>query len=63
MNELQIFTFWAAIFFSVFGGILGILGVWVKGFWRNDYVAKLLITDAVLAGTSIIVAVITKFLG
>lgn len=55
-------AFYAAIFFTVIGGILGLLGVWVKDFWKNEIAAKLLMTDFILAGTSIVVAIITKFL-
>lgn len=60
---LYLASFWAAILFTVLGAFLGLLGVWTKDFWKNDIALKLIVTDIILAGTSIIVAVITKFLG
>lgn len=61
--SLYDFAFWAAIFFTCFGGLLGLMGVWIDGFFRSDTTIKLLITDAIFAGTSIIVAIMVKFLG
>jgi hypothetical protein len=56
-------TFWAAIGFTVFGGLLGLMGTWIPEFWKSDTAIKLMITDAIFAGTSIIVAAMTKWLG
>ena len=56
-------SFYAAIGFTILGGILGLMGVWINDFWKNETAVKLIITDLILAGTSIVVAVITKFLG
>lgn len=56
-------TFWAAIVFVILGGLLGLLGVWIDDFWKNDIAPKLLLTDLILAGTSVAVAIITKWLG
>lgn len=53
---------WAAIFFTVLGGVLGLIGVWIKNFWSNDIAPKLIFTDVILAVTSIIVAAIMEFL-
>lgn len=54
---LQI-AFWATVGFIVFGGVLGLIGVWLKDFWRNEVGPKLLITDLILAGTSLAVALV-----
>ena len=62
MVSLYQLSFYAAIFFTILGGALGLVGVWFEGFWRNDMAWRLLVTDFILAGTAIIVAVITKFL-
>lgn len=56
-------TFYATIAFTVFGALLGLVGVWVEDFYRNDVAWKLILTNVILAVTSAIVAVITKFLG
>lgn len=56
-------AFWAAIIFTVIGAMLGLMGVWVKGFWDNEVGAKLIITDLIFAGTSVAVAAMTKWLG
>ncbi len=56
-------SFYAAIGFTIFGGFLALLGIWIKEFWESETAMKLLMTDIVFAVTSIIVAVITKFLG
>ena len=64
MVEISLFhvAFYGAIIFSILGGILGLMGIWFHNFWKNDLSIKLILTDLVLAGTSIVVAVITKFL-
>lgn len=61
--SLYAVAFWAAIFFTGFGALLGLLGVWVKEFWESETAVKLLLTDAIFAGTSILVAAMTKWLG
>lgn len=61
--NLHLIAFYAAILFTVLGSLLGLTGVWVEDFFESKTVVKLLITDTILAGTSIIVAVITRFLG
>lgn len=63
MGQLHQITFWATIFFVVFGAVLGLVGVWIPRFWDNDYSWKLFLTDCILAGSSVIVAAITKWLG
>jgi hypothetical protein len=60
--DLFQWSFYAAIFFTIIGGIMGLLGVWFADFWKNDIAWKLILTDIILAVTSIIVATITKFL-
>lgn len=55
-------AFYAALFFTILGGVLGLIGAWVSEFWKNDLGWRLIITDIILAVTSIAVAVITKFL-
>lgn len=60
--QLHTVAFYAAIFFTVFGAMLGLIGVWVDDFWDSPTPVRLLITDAILAATSIIVAAITKWL-
>lgn len=55
-------AFWATIIFTVLGGVLGLAGLWVKDFWNDPVGFKLLVTDAILAGTALAVAVITKWL-
>jgi len=55
-------SFYAAILFTVLGAVLGLLGLWVEDFWSNDNAFKLIMTDAIFAVTSIIVAAITKWL-
>ena len=61
--SLQSAAFYAAILFTLLGGILGLVGVWIKDFWKNDTALKLTFTNAILASTSIIVAAIAKWLG
>ena len=61
--SLQQLAFYSAIFFTVFGGILGLVGVWFEDFFKNEVGFKLFITDVVLASTSIIVAAIAAWLG
>ena len=56
-------AFYAAIAFTILGGVFGLMGVWIKEFWESETAWKLIFTDLILAGTSITVAVITKFLG
>jgi len=56
-------SFYAAIAFTILGGIFGLMGVWIKEFWESEAAWNLIFTDFILAGTSIVVAVITKFLG
>ena len=61
--DLYQISFYAAIFFTVIGALLGLTGIWIDRFFESETCIKLLITDLILAGTSIVVAVITKFLG
>lgn len=61
--DLYQLSFYAAILFTVVGALLGLTGVWVDEFWHHEIAFKLFLTDVILAGTSIIVAVITRFLG
>lgn len=56
-------TFWGAIGFTTIGALLGLAGVWIKGFWQSETAPKLIITNVILAGTAVIVAAITKWLG
>jgi len=60
---LQQASFYLAIVFTVLGGMLGLAGVWIEDFWKSDTPVKLLLTDLILAGSSIVVAAITKWLG
>lgn len=62
MDQLYHFVFWAAIVLTSIGGLLGLLGVWVKEFWKSEAVIKLFLTDVILATTSVIVAIVIKFL-
>lgn len=62
MSEIHIYAFYAAIVFTVFGAILGLLGIWINDFWRDETTWKLLMTNVILAVSSIIVAAITKWL-
>lgn len=61
-NSLYTFVFWAAIVCSVLGGVLGLVGIWFEDFFKNETAWKLVVTDLILAGTSIVVAVIIKWL-
>lgn len=61
--SLYTIAFWASIFFTGLGTLLGLMGVWVKEFWESETCIKLLITDLIFAGTSIIVTAMTKWLG
>jgi len=56
-------AFWAAIFFTGSGALLGLMGVWIKEFWESETAMKLLLTDAIFAGTAILIAAMTKWLG
>lgn len=60
--SLHNLTFYAAIFFAILGAVLGLMGVWVKDFWKNETAPKLLITDFIFLGTAVVVAAITKWL-
>ena len=61
--SLSVVAFWATILFTVMGGFLGLLAVWIPEFWKSETCEKLLFTNVILAGTSLLVAVITKWLG
>ena len=60
--QLHELAFYLAIFFTVLGAVLGLIGVWVNNFWENEVAWKMLVTDFILAGSSIVVAAITKWL-
>lgn len=60
--SLYTLAFYGALFFTILGAFLGLMGVWIQGFWKNDTAIKLLFTDMIFAVTSIIVAAITKWL-
>ena len=63
MNEtIYNLTFWGAIGFTTCGALMGLAGVWIPGFWKNEVAAKLILTNVILAGSSIIIAAITKWL-
>lgn len=53
---------WAAIAFTVIGGMMGLAGIWIERFF-SDTRWKLLLSDVVLAVTSLIVASIARFMG
>jgi hypothetical protein len=61
--SLYSIAFYCGLFFTLFGALLGLIGVWFHDFWKSDTTVKLLITDLILAGTSIVVAAMTKWLG
>ena len=61
--SLYVIAFWLAIFFTVIGAVLGLMGIWIKEFWKSETTIKLLLTDLIFAGTAAIVAVLTKLLG
>jgi hypothetical protein len=60
--DLYTVTYWCAIVFLVLGCLLGLLGVWMPEFWRNDYAWKLMLTNWILFGASVAGAVITRIL-
>jgi len=60
--NVHMLSFYAAIFFTVVGAVLGLFGVWIKDFWREETTLRLVMTDVIFAVTSIIVAAITKWL-
>ena len=55
-------VFYVALFFTIFGGILGLLGVWIKDFWNSDLAIRLFFTDCIFAATSFVVAIIIKYI-
>lgn len=57
------FAYWAAIFFTISGAIMGLAGVWIKDFWKGDLAFRLIMTDIIFAGTALAVAAMTKWLG
>lgn len=59
---LSTLAFYAALFFTLAGSLLGLMGVWIDQFWKSDAAIKLLLTNWIFAGASIIVAAITKWL-
>jgi uncharacterized membrane protein YiaA len=61
--SLYLLSFYASICFTVVGAILGLIGIWNNDFWKSETGWKLIATNFVLATASIIVAVVTKFLG
>lgn len=61
--DLHTFAFFALVFFVALGGLLGLAGVWIDSFWESETTLKLFMTNGILAATSLIVAVITKWLG
>lgn len=56
-------SFYACITFIVLGAVLGILGLWVPAFQKDERCYKLFVTDAILFVASLAVAIITKMLG
>ena len=61
--DLHTFAFFSLVFFVALGGLLGLAGVWIDSFWESETTLKLFLTNGILAATSLIVAVITKWLG
>ncbi len=61
-ETLYVVTFWLTIAFVVLGGILGLAGVWLEAFWKSEAGWRLILTDLILAGSSLAIAIITKWL-
>jgi membrane protein DedA with SNARE-associated domain len=59
---ISTYFFYAAIFFAIFGSVLGLIGIWHRGFWDNEISIKLIMTDMVLLVAAIIVSAIIRFL-
>lgn len=55
-------TFWAAIAFTGFGAFLGLMGIWIPEFWKSETAVKMLLTNGIFAGTSVLIAAMTKWL-
>jgi len=59
MTQLHQIAFWTTVACVVFGGVMGIAGIWVP---KSDTGWKLFMTDVVVAVSALIVAAITKWL-
>lgn len=55
-------AYYGALFFTMVGALLGLMGVWIKNFWKSETAIKLLFTNLIFAATSTIVAAIVKWL-
>lgn len=62
MVDVARLALYAAIFFTILGACVGLMGVWIDEFWESDFGPKSIWTFAILAVASIIVAAITKWL-
>jgi len=62
MVDLYTIAFWLSIIGVCLGGFFGLLGVWVKDFWKNDVGFRLILTDAIITATAVAVTAITFFL-
>jgi len=62
MVDLYTVAFWLSIIGVCIAGFLGLLGTWVKEFWKNDVGIKLIITDVIITVTAVAVTAITFFL-
>lgn len=60
--DAKTIVFWIAVVCTVAAGILGIVGIWVQDFWRNDIGWRLFMTDVVVAATSIVACAILSWL-
>ncbi len=62
MNDLHTVALWTAIVCAVVGTLLGITGIWIRGFFESDLASKLFLTDGVLLAGGVVIAAVTKWL-
>ena len=63
MIDVYTIAFWASIIGVCAGGALGLLGVWIEDFWKDELGFRLIMTDVILTVTAVAVTGITFFLG
>ena len=62
MIDIKMLCFWIGIIGVIFAGILGIFGVWVPEFWKNEFGGKLIITSVIITVTSLAACAILNWL-
>lgn len=62
MEMFRISMFWVGIVGTVLAGGIGLAGVWIPNFWKNETSGKLLLTDGIITITAITTCVILNWI-